>query len=250
MKKVILHIGAGKCGSSALQEYLSKVVHLTDGDGKQVSYVILRPDGSLLSGKKISDSARSSVYQYASSVILPNLDVRIDTESGYSELDKIPAETIIISCEGWINYPELASEKLAWLQDHQVECDVYIRPPVEWLNSAWWQWGAWCGIDFATWISKSLDSTLWVKKISKWRDLSFVDKINIRLMPIDIVVDFLNLHGYTHANRSGHENAATRRSNTSLPGSILRVYQKHPELRASPHDSRIDFTLSLSLIHI
>ena len=90
--------------------------------------------------------------------------------------------------------------------------------------------------------------TFWSKNIIKWKELVLSKKVNIRLLPTDIVSDFFTLHSLKTSGASQEEETST--SNTSLPGSILRIYQKHPALRSSPHESKIDFTLSRQLQNI
>jgi len=55
ISKAVLHIGAGKCGSSALQEYLSKSIDLRDKENKSVVYGVLLPGGEIVTGEKVTD---------------------------------------------------------------------------------------------------------------------------------------------------------------------------------------------------
>ena len=248
ISKAILHIGAGKCGSSALQEYLSKSVDLRDRENRIVQYGVLLSGGRIATGEKVREQALSSVFQYASSTNLPDLQSSYSLAETLKSLDEISADTLILSCESWINDPEIAEELLTWLSHCEVDIVAYVRPPVLWLNSAWWQWGAWSSAEFEHWINVNESMSYWSSYIKRWETVSFINKISVRLLASDIVSDFLNLNGIREAAADGSQQG--RFSNVSLPGSVLRVYQKYPELRPSPHESKIDFSLSRHLKEI
>jgi len=243
--RAILHIGAGKCGSSALQEYLSQSIDLKDSQNNRAVYGVLRPDGTIITRNVVSELALKSVFQYASSPNLKNIKGPDAAAKSLASLEKIDADTLILSSEGWINDPEAAAEKLSWLSKYDVEIVVYVRPPVLWLNSAWWQWGAWSNVDFDQWINSSESMTYWAVFLKRWENLPFINKMSVRLLPKNIVADFLTLTDL-HENSTTNSNSETI-SNVSLPGSVLRVYQKYRELRPSPHESNIDFSLSRRL---
>lgn len=243
--RVILHIGAGKCGSSALQEYLSQSIDLKDSKNNKAVYGVLRPDGTIITRKEVSELALKSVFQYASSPNLKNIKGSDAAENSLKSLKTIDADTLILSSEGWINDPEAAAERLNWLKPYDVEIVTYVRPPVLWLNSAWWQWGAWSNVDFDRWINSSESMTYWSVYLKRWESLPFINKTSVRLLPKNIVTDFLTL---TDLHESSTANSKLETvSNVSLPGSVLRVYQKYRELRPSPHESNIDFSLSRRL---
>ena len=238
MSKAILHIGAGKCGSSALQTALS--MHPDPGDGFS-HYASICSDGSLLSGSALKESAAHNPYGYSSSI---NTKELVSLSAGKTKaLSKQLENTarsqgrIILSNEGWINDASLFRESDI-LRRLGIECDVvcYVRPQVEWINSAWWQWGAWTAAPLARWVRNSLRSVDWHEKISKWSDVRGINKISVRLLPEDIVSDFCGLLGVAALPAS--------QNNTSLPGSILRLFQGHSCLRPDAHSSAIDFILS------
>jgi hypothetical protein len=116
---------------------------------------------------------------------------------------------------------------------------LYVRPQVSWLNSAWWQWGAWSGVDLATWLNRSLASANWFTIAQRWLTVPGVEDLRIRLATKDIVADF--------ASMIGCDMKPGPRLNGSLDGSILRLFQKRRELRPGPHDSLIDVVLSRRL---
>ena len=238
MTKAILHIGAGKCGSSALQTALSMQPDLGDGFSH---YASICSNGSLLSGSALEESAAHNPYGYSSSINAPELvSLSAGKTKALSEHLSHAARSqgrIILSNEGWINDADLFN-KSDIIRRLGIECEVvcYVRPQVEWINSAWWQWGAWTAAPLARWVRNSLRSVDWHEKISKWSDVRGINKISVRLLPEDIVSDFCGLLGVAALPAS--------QNNTSLPGSILRLFQGHSCLRPDAHSSAIDFILS------
>jgi len=115
---------------------------------------------------------------------------------------------------------------------------------VEWLNSAWWQWGAWTGTKFNQWLSRSVENTFWSEYVKVWSHVEFVDNVIVRNLSTDVVGDFQDVLSIP----SELKNDA--RSNTSLPGSVLRLFQQFSELRPSAHEPQIDFTVSRRLSEI
>ena len=241
-KKLLLHIGAGKCGSSALQEYLSINNILMTDQGSTVSYATIGPGGEITAGEAVSEKALSSVFQYSSSVGLSKVsNDSFHAETFAQSLEKIDADVVVLSCEGWINEPHHSKDIFAF-NDFDIEVLVYVRAPLEWLNSAWWQWGAWSGVEFSNWLNRTEASTYWINAIEKWVSHEFVNKIHVRLLPEDIIGDFLDLLSIKR-----DISLSSNQSNNSLPSSVLRFFQSHEELRPTPHESEIDFSLSRRL---
>jgi len=152
-------------------------------------------------------------------------------------------DRVLLSNEGWINEYK-TFEKSDLLTKLGLTCTVivYVRPPVEWLNSAWWQWGAWSGTPLDKWLNANLEKVQWHDLIAPWKNLQGVEKVSVRLLPLDVVTDFYNAIEVPPI--------PSKRSNSGLPGTILRLYQRHPGLRKSPHDSAGDFVFSKYFGHI
>ena len=242
MRKVIVHVGAGKCGSSALQEWLSNNPELVTQEGEKILYGALAANGEIRVKNDVTLIAEKSPFQYAASVLLSSLQEDFVSQRKLeSRIASLQADILILSCEGWVNEAEKAKKAFACLKGYEIEVLVYIRSPVYWLNSAWWQWGAWSKVEFSNWLNIAIESTYWVDFIESWRRVDCVDRVHVRLFPADIVLDFLEAYNIRSASTS------SGKSNTSLPSSVLRFYQNYPELRPAPHDPRIDFSLSRRL---
>ena len=238
--KIILHVGMPKCGSSAIQAMLSSK-EFYDLNKSKVLYVSILDDGSLIHGMKLVNRATNLSTKYVASTSSTNLEnFSIETKKKIQEeiisLGEI-YETIILSREEWGQIP-VKIEKAFNILDHPhftVNIITYIRPQVQWINSAWWQWGAWIGIDFDKWLNNSLEKINWAKILGLYNEIKWVNEVNVRLMTIDVTQDFCSLLNFVHVKLP--------KTNQSLPGSVLRFFQHYRQLRPGPHASRIEFIL-------
>lgn len=241
MAEVYLHVGMPKCGSSSIQTFLSSDVFRKEFDNK-IHYIAIRSDGSILAKNAIVKQAKRSPHGYASScdaVLVNNLSSSSQRDIASvlnSELDR--GHNIILSNEGWGPRPQ------EFPDDHPIFSNLkgnikvvaYMRPQVEWLNSAWWQWGAWSDVPFQRWINANKGKALWGCLVEQWAEKPWVNSVIPRLVCGDVVSDFMNLLGYP--------GVVAPSTNKSLSAPVLRFLQNHRKYRQGPHDSSIDFILS------
>ncbi|MCK7575335.1 MAG: hypothetical protein MZV65_32580 [Chromatiales bacterium] len=83
----------------------------------------------------------------------------------------------------------------------------------------------------------------WNRLHQNWSRKNWVEGVDFRLMRGDVVHDFLDYLGLDLAER----HTESPLINQSLPAPLLRLFQRHRELRAGPHDSEADFILSRRL---
>lgn len=241
--KVLLHIGMPKCGSSALQSYLSSpdLDRITNG---RCIYAALNENGQLLSGMPLIRRAQASPHGYVSSV-------RADAMNGFSARQKAKAQTglchlskshewLILSCEAWGPNPQQFTEDCLFADlGLDVHLLAYVRPQIEWMNSSWWQWGAWTSLNPRPWIMRERNSALWFSVLRQWAHKPWVKTVSVRLLDGDIIQDCMNHLGYQVSGQPP--------INQSLPEIVLRLFQRHRHLRPGPHASAIDFSLSRHL---
>lgn len=173
--KLVLHVGAPKCGSSSIQAALSKQPVFRSLKEHKLTYCALQ-GGSWLGPAKIRLGAKIGFAGYVASHGLHKYG---DTADGATILKHhaprisrmlSKGETPILSSEGWLPQAPVftASGILADLPapTHVI---MFLRPPLDWLNSAWWQWGIWQEPDIYTFLEKNTDRAAWVRHVEAWK---------------------------------------------------------------------------------
>ncbi len=239
-KRTFIHIGAPKCGSSAVQTALSAQPRF-ESDGARLAYAALTPDGALLCGPELADVASRSAYRYAASASAQAI-------AANGDLDQLAAacaaegDMLILSSEIWFYEADIFRQtRLLERLGLSATIVAYVRPQADYLNAAWWQWGAWGAHPFDIWIkAKQIQRTYWASILEDWRTVPGVIDVQARLLNAgDVVDDFYALLGARAPKRV--------RANRSLPGPVLRLMQHHRHLRARPEASAIDFILERHL---
>ncbi|MDQ9172260.1 hypothetical protein Q8A64_17760 [Oxalobacteraceae bacterium R-40] len=149
-------------------------------------------------------------------------------------------ETVVFSCEAWGRAPNAFSENCLFADEFNVRVVAYVRPQVEWMNSAWWQWGAWTDLPLIRWIQKNRSKAKWHQILQAWRRKSWVGNIDIRILEDDIVQDFVSHLGDYSISIQPY-------ANQGLPDIALRLFQRNRALRQSAHASAIEFILSRNI---
>lgn len=242
MSKLVLHVGAAKCGSSALQTALSLNSDLDHQSGKKVVYAALTDKGQVISKFDLRRRAVSTVADYVaspSSYVLTQMSQSVQA-TAVKNLNRMLDEydLVILSHESWF-YTVDALGGLDLFSNLKAEVEIlgFVRPQTQVLNSAWWQWGAWTDVPIDTWISRhSLPSLNWGHFAQKWKDLDWVDEVTLIPLKGDIVERFC-----AHLDIQCPD---TKPSNASLGSDALRLFQRNRELRPTEHASSIDFVLS------
>lgn len=243
-KKIYIHIGIGKTGSSSLQTFLSfNPVLQTSDPREKILYCSFNKDGGISFGKKLTDLAESSPLKYVSS--FPKIANVTNLSKTKSELANILSDgyTPIFSQEDWgRRSAEFKKSNFFSELGCSAHVIIYVRPQVEWFNSAWWQWFAWYS-EFSSpedvvsaW---GYNFMLWADQISKWKNLPGVENVRVRLQPQDIVADFMTLVGISKTPEINYP----ARNNVSLSPTLIKLLLRHPEIRGV-HDAKVDIILS------
>jgi hypothetical protein len=236
MSKIVLHIGAGKTGSSALQHYLSFNGNIS-GEEKY-KYCCLRPDGEVISGDELRSAASKSVIGYCSST--GEFD-RISKGRFEDSIKSVWGEGYVpvLSQENWIlNFNKIHSSNFLSIAE-EVLVIGYFRPQVDWFNSGWWQWWEWDErfkepVDVLNlWTSRIM---FWGHHLRQWSQLANISKIHARLATSDIVGDFLGLLGASPSH-------SVEKINQGMNPKLIGLYRTIPGLR-HPHGAELDVYLS------
>lgn len=240
--RLILHIGGAKCGSSALQTTFS----LTDWDNADSAlvYAALHPVHGIVQGLPMRVHALRAPHGYAASPHAEDLAAAApdQRQAMFQALRSLAAgpRRVILSNENWL--PRAGHFVTQGLLDEiglPFEIFAVVRPQVEFMNSGWWQWGAWEGLSLEDWVRKMINGARWARHLDLWQSHPNFREAKVRLLSKDIVGDFFAAFGA--ARPPGIESGQV---NGSLPGDILRLYQRNRQLRPGPHLPATDFVIS------
>lgn len=211
MKRLIFHIGAAKCGSSAIQDYLA------------VNHGALTKVGVLVPGQELDINDKVTGQQIW---FMEHLAQRQDREEVLqrrlaalsAHMDQQGQSTLLVSAENISNHPVLAPALAAASVGFDVRIVYYIRRQDSYLLSAWQQWHQKRHPSLIQYLSDHGGTEgNWDRVIQPWEDAFGHDRVMLRLFRRDklhngdVVDDFFhNLHlpqdgciGLTgHSNRS------------------------------------------------
>jgi len=228
----VLHIGFGKTGSSALQAYCSRYPDLRSAGGHR--YLVIDDGGQVLDGETLRARLAGSSRPYLASS--PRLWERADLETVGGRLAAAaPAGSLLIlSQEGWDRRGRdcLEADGLRRL-GLRARVVAYVRPQIEWFNSAWWQWWTWVDeLDtpadlLQRWLGGWRPGFMrWSTMLDPWDANPHVDELAVRLYCGNTIPDFLSLVG-APAPASGDDLPV----NLSLAPLHIRILKFVPHLR-------------------
>ncbi|MEO9780001.1 hypothetical protein [Sedimentitalea sp.] len=243
--RLILHVGGAKCGSSALQSTFSAQPRLTAPGTSDVVYAALHARQGLVHGETLAAMARSQSFGYVTSATVQDLrDMeRPFRDRALADLRGLLAnhDHVVLSNESWLPRCDLMAD-MGLLEDLGEAFSVFavVRPQAEIINSGWWQWGAWLQktLKLRAWARRRLPQCQWHHHLQTWQQHPACADVAVRLLSRDIVGDFLAAYGLIPD--PGLPQCKT--SNVSLPGEVLRLFQRHPDLRKGR--AVIDFALA------
>ena len=121
-----------------------------------------------------------------------------------------------------------------------LEILMFIRPPARWINSAWWQWGAWDSKkqDFDNWLVSAIKKTNWHKYILMLLNYKNINKFSIYPLSNDVIEQ---LHSYLKLNSNIKKISET---NNSLPKEALKFFLDNRSYRPSAHQNKNESKIS------
>lgn len=241
--RFILHVGASKCGSTSLQTALCRRPEFTARDGRRFAYVAIDRYGALLSGPALLRRAETS---FLVSTASPNATSAKAVDSllapAIPALEAMIAEgtTPILSCEGWGRNAEAFAESgFVTRLGGGAQVALFVRPPVDWMNSAWWQWGAWTPLTLDKYIDRQLPQLRWPQLAKGWSAVPGVARVDLGLATSDIAPRFFDL--------IGADTPPMVQANAGVPPAFLLFMMRNRKYRPDPHSPQTEFVVARHL---
>jgi len=233
--RIIIHAGFAKCGSSSIQAAL---IH---------NFARLQKDGVSLFGKELR-IAHTSV-----DLGVPLWFLEHAKEKGEPLAQRLSDEIAslrpgngdrigILSAEN-LSRPEMAPLFAGLDSRLEVSLVFYLRPQLEWIPSAWKQWGLKRGLSLSDFVSHCIRTCRPPFKLSidTWRSVLPAATVHVRFLIPELLIgrnpagDFFDLIGLSQDRYAIGEEPR----NPSLDFSILHVLSKNPHLFSSIHDNKL-----------
>jgi len=239
MHKLYIHIGAGKCGSSAIQQFLRWNTPTLTESGILIPSTELSFDGNEFCNQTwFFQHLLKREPREAWSVVQKRLKTLKD------HMEKSGLHTVIISAENLCN--PAGFEKLFFECDDffDVKIVFYIRRQDDFLLSAWQQWGLKISDSFDTWMSKNPNKCLWGDwhhYLLPWEEMFGRENVVLRryarnkLIGGDVVKDFFVSCGLSSEGITIDKPLANR----SLNDIITCLAYDANDLFTGTHDNRL-----------
>lgn len=166
MHKLYIHIGAGKCGSTAIQQFLRRNAAKLVESGILIPSANLSFEGNIFGNQIwVFENLLKRKLGEARNVVQKRLKALKD------HMDKSGFHTMVISAENLSN--PVGFEKLfsGCNELFEVKIVFYIRRQDDYLLSAWQQWGLKISESFDSWLSNDtwwLSNGTWFPKKCLW----------------------------------------------------------------------------------
>jgi hypothetical protein len=241
---IIIHAGFAKCGSASIRTALFQNFR------ELQKHDVFAFDKGLRIARKAADLVGTPIWSLVEArKKSENLAQRLADEIA-SVIKHKTYHLAILSAENLAN-PGM-NELFAGL-DSQFDVWVvfYIRPQLEWIPSAWKQWGLKQGVPLSNFVSQCINAyrPSFKLAIDAWKSALPAAKVQVRFLIPELlhggnpVQDFFKLIGLPE----DRYDLESEPRNPSLDVSILHVLSKNPHLFSGPHDNSLMLALTRAL---
>jgi hypothetical protein len=242
--RLLIHAGFAKCGSASIRTALFQNFRKLQKDNVFVF------DKELRLARTAADLIGTPIWCLEQArKHSENLTRRLSAEIA-PLLKRKGQHLAILSAENLAN-PGMAD----LLPGLDSQCDVsvifYLRPQLQWIPSAWKQWGLKMGASLSDFVAQCVDTCTpaFKRDIESWKSTLPAANIHVRFLIPELLAggnpahDFFNLLGLSE---KGYELESEAR-NPSLDVSVLHVLSKNPHLFADVHDNSLTLPLTRAL---
>ena len=233
-REIILHIGAGKTGTSSIQNFLglNREIFLQND--------IYIPSDNLSLNGQVSGQ---HVWYFAKLRNYSVQDAKIKLEADIKNiLENRKEKTIILSAEN-LSDPFKWHELFSTIKENvNLKILFYVRRQDEYLLSAWQQWYVKQEDDFWSWITRKCGILAdWSIILKDW--LKVIDKDNIKvkiydrkfMLNGDVIADFVTAIGLPYAKINFK--SLEKQANTSFNLGVLKLVEDNNNLFNNAHDN-------------
>lgn len=242
-KQLVIHAGANKTGSSAIQTFLRLNSHKLAEAGVAVPSERLRP--TRRSGGQ---------HVFAFQQILGEPQGRDRLEDAIRAIFEAQpwARTAIVSAENLAAHPDAPSLFSGLVEECDVRLIMYIRRQDEYLLSSWQQWYAKVQADFWAWVVREVGVMGdWDAYLQRWEAVVPREQITVRvfersrLVGSDVVCDFYDWLGLSEPFESWLRPG--RDVNPSMSDAVMELVKGNKNIFKNAHDAEFyNFVLELT----
>jgi hypothetical protein len=234
-QRIIIHAGFAKCGSTSIQGALFH------------NFAKLQKDDVSLFGKELR------IAHAPADLGVPLWFLEAAREKGEPLAQKLSDEIASVRGPNGDGIGILSAENLARPDmaplfaglDSRLEVSLifYLRPQLEWIPSAWKQWGLKKGLSLSDFVSHCIQIRRPPFKlgIETWKSVLPAATVHVRFLIPELLIggnpaqDFFHLAGLPLDNYD----IAKEPRNPSLDFSILHALSKNPHLFSGVHDNKL-----------
>ena len=242
--RLLIHAGFAKCGSASIRTSIFQNFRRLQKDNVFVF------DKDLKIARTAADLIGTPIWSLE--------QARKQSENLVAKLSRELAPLVkrkgdhlaILSAENLAN-PGMADLFAGLDSQYDVSVIFYLRPQLQWIPSAWKQWGLKTGSSLSDFVAQCIDTRTpaFKRDIESWKSRLPAANIHVRFLIPELLAggnpaqDFFNLLG---VSEKGYEFESEAR-NPSLDVSVLHVLSKNPHLFSDVHDNRLMLALTRAL---
>ena len=244
MKRIVIHAGFGKCGNASIRAALFQNFR------KLQKHNVLIFDKDLRIAHSAADLVGTPIWSVERArKKAENLTQRLGRELAAASRRKADY-LAILSAENLSN-PGMAELFTGLDSQFEVRVVFYVRPQLQWIPSAWKQWGLKTGIPLGDFVSQCVEAhrPSFRLGIESWESALPGTKLHVRFLVPELLrggnpaQDFFHLLGLSQ-DEYDIENDPR---NPSLDFSVLHVLSKNPQLFSDVHDNSLMLALTRAL---